>query len=130
MWPNLQFPADLVTFTEEILNGNLIFYAVIFEIITFEFSNVQSLMQKWKYFNLGRKYLDIFELEFQKGIVIFEIFTLDFFQKKTFVQKWNSLNLGPKVLYLGVLAWNFEKLFSYLKPVTSNLSYCKVWGKN
>ena len=25
MWPNRQFPADLVTFTEEILNGKLIF---------------------------------------------------------------------------------------------------------
>ena len=25
MWPNLQFPAGLVTFTEEILNGKLNF---------------------------------------------------------------------------------------------------------
>ena len=25
MWPNPQFPADLVTFTEEILNKNFIF---------------------------------------------------------------------------------------------------------
>ena len=25
MWPNLQFPVDLVTFTEEILNGKLHF---------------------------------------------------------------------------------------------------------
>ena len=28
MWPNPQFPADLVTFTEEILNGKLHFCAV------------------------------------------------------------------------------------------------------
>ena len=28
MWPILQFPADLVTFTEEILNEKLIFCAV------------------------------------------------------------------------------------------------------
>ena len=28
MWLNPQFPADLVTFTGEILNGNLIFCAV------------------------------------------------------------------------------------------------------
>ena len=28
MWPNPQFPADLVTFTEEILNGDFIFCAV------------------------------------------------------------------------------------------------------
>ena len=30
MWPNLQFPTDLVAFTEEILNGNFICYAVRF----------------------------------------------------------------------------------------------------
>ena len=28
MWPNWQKSADLVTFTEEILNGNFIFFAV------------------------------------------------------------------------------------------------------
>ena len=28
MWPNPQFPADLVTFTEEIFNGKLHFCAV------------------------------------------------------------------------------------------------------
>ena len=28
MWPNPQFPVDLVTFTEEILMENFIFYAV------------------------------------------------------------------------------------------------------
>ena len=28
MWPNPQFPVDLVTFTEEILNGKLHFCAV------------------------------------------------------------------------------------------------------
>ena len=28
MWPNPQFPAGLVTFTEEILNGKLHFFAV------------------------------------------------------------------------------------------------------
>ena len=27
MWPNPQFPADLITFTEEILNGKLHFFA-------------------------------------------------------------------------------------------------------
>ena len=29
MWPNLQFPAGLVTSTKEILNGNLIFCAAV-----------------------------------------------------------------------------------------------------
>ena len=28
MWPNSQFPADLVTVTEEILNGFFFFFAV------------------------------------------------------------------------------------------------------
>ena len=29
MWPNLQFPADLVTFTEEIFNEKLHFLSVL-----------------------------------------------------------------------------------------------------
>ena len=29
--------------------------------------------------------------------------------------------------YLSVLGSNFEKPFSYLQSVPSNLSYCKVW---
>ena len=32
MWPNPQFPADLITFTEEILNGKLHFCAVLWVI--------------------------------------------------------------------------------------------------
>ena len=32
MWPNPQFSADLVTFTEEIINGKPHFCAVIFDI--------------------------------------------------------------------------------------------------
>ena len=28
MWPNLQLPADLVTFTEEVLNGKSLLYVV------------------------------------------------------------------------------------------------------
>ena len=33
MWPNLQFPADLVTFTEGILNGKLHFLRSVSQII-------------------------------------------------------------------------------------------------
>ena len=29
MWPNPQIPADLVTFTEEILSGKFIFWAMV-----------------------------------------------------------------------------------------------------
>ena len=35
-----QFPTDLVTFTEEILNGKLIFCAVYRALTVFEFSNI------------------------------------------------------------------------------------------
>ena len=46
MWPNPQFPADLVTFTEEILNGKLHFlWGVIFSflfIIFIDFLSVKS----------------------------------------------------------------------------------------
>ena len=42
-------------------------------------------------------YLDIFRLEFEKGIVIFEVNTLGVFKNKNFMRKWKSLNLGPKI---------------------------------
>ena len=35
IWPNQQFPADLVTFTEEILNGKLHFFCALNEIQQF-----------------------------------------------------------------------------------------------
>ena len=38
MWPNPQFPADLVTFTEEFRNGNFIFCAVYLESTVFSLS--------------------------------------------------------------------------------------------
>ena len=34
MGPNLQFPADFVTFTEEILKGKLLFFCSVCEICT------------------------------------------------------------------------------------------------
>ena len=37
MWPNLQFPADLVSFTEEIINQKLHLFAVISVEIYFYF---------------------------------------------------------------------------------------------
>ena len=44
MWPNLQIPADLVTFTEEILNGKLLFLF-----------SVRKLCKKCKEFNITLK---------------------------------------------------------------------------
>ena len=41
MWPNPQFPADLVTFIEEILNGKLyIFFSVTYASDFYSFGNV------------------------------------------------------------------------------------------
>ena len=50
MWPNPPFSADLVTFTEEVLNGNFIFCAVLkmlFGLIpNFVFSKI---IEDWEY---------------------------------------------------------------------------------
>ena len=39
--------------------------------------------------------------------------------------KKKSLNFGPKVPCLGIFGMEFEKLLSYLKSASSNLSNCK-----
>ena len=46
-----------------------------------------------------------------------------------FRTKNRILNLVLKMPYLGVLGRNFEKPWSYLKSVPSNLPYCKHWCK-
>ena len=47
MWPNLQSPADLVTFTEEVLNGKLHFLCSALDILVsnviFQFSPICSV---------------------------------------------------------------------------------------
>ena len=42
MWPNPQFPADLVTFTEEIFDRKLFFCAVKFKHNSIKSSNIDS----------------------------------------------------------------------------------------
>ena len=42
MWPNVQFPADLVTFTEEILNGELHLLWSACSWITLEFTWIET----------------------------------------------------------------------------------------
>ena len=59
MWPNPQFPADLVTFTGEILNGKLHFCAVRFVLfwtyfniyeVSQTFANIKKVkMNKWSF---------------------------------------------------------------------------------
>ena len=43
MWPNSHFPADFVTFTEEILNGKLDFLGSVREITTLDFINKNEI---------------------------------------------------------------------------------------
>ena len=42
MWPNPQFPADLITFTEEILNEKLHFLCSDFMILWFMISGLEA----------------------------------------------------------------------------------------
>ena len=53
---------------------------VIFESSVLEFALPLSLVQKWKYLNLGPKmsHLGIFGLQFEYNIAIFETSTLEF----------------------------------------------------
>ena len=87
--------------------------------------------------------LGIFPLKFEKTIVILEISsqllkfekktitaieisTLEFFKLKKFVQNKKSQIWSQNVLTGYFMKCNFEKLFSYLKSATWNLSNCKV----
>ena len=46
MWPNLKETAGLVTFTEDILNGKLLVYAVLVD--TDAYSNILILFRVWR----------------------------------------------------------------------------------
>ena len=59
MWPNPQFPADLVTFPEEILNGNLIFCAVSYVAVfstpkSSKIERLENVKPYWKGVENGR----------------------------------------------------------------------------
>ena len=51
MRPNLQETADLVTFTEEILNGKLQFLCSVFQHITWRFEEIGKIFLLWQEFN-------------------------------------------------------------------------------
>ena len=55
MWPNLQFPADLVAFTEEILNGKLHFLCSGDDIVTF------NIGLKYTTLNSTKGWKEVFE---------------------------------------------------------------------
>ena len=62
----------------------------------------------------------------KKTIITIEISTLEFFKLKKFVQNKKSQIWSQNVLTGYFMKCNFEKLFSYLKSATWNLSNCKV----
>ena len=44
MWPDLQFPVNLVTFTEEILNGKLHFWCSVVEAFSAQMSTLLKIL--------------------------------------------------------------------------------------
>ena len=54
MWPNPQFPADLVTFTEEILNGKLRFLWNVALTVGVEILNQANRLTSPEFFSLIR----------------------------------------------------------------------------
>ena len=61
MWPNPQFPADMVTFTEEILNGKLHFLSSIsFEV--WRDCRKKAHQPSWWMNEINEAYLDLFGL--------------------------------------------------------------------
>ena len=60
MWPNPQFPADLVTFTEEILNEKLHFLCsdLSSDLINFKIWRIVEFKQEWTVLN-QRTYQDM-----------------------------------------------------------------------
>ena len=58
--------------------------------------------------------------------MIFGISTLKIAEMQKILQNKKKSNLGPKMHYLGILGCKIEKVLSYLKLASTNLSKCKV----
>ena len=74
--------------------------------------------------------LGIFRQKLGKKQLIFGIRTLEFAAMQKTVQNKNKQtnkksNLGPKIPCLGILKCKFEKVLSYLKSASPNLSKCQ-----
>ena len=74
--------------------------------------------------------MSIFGLQFENTIVMFEICVPEFVLLKSLVQKEKLLNFRAKLLDLDIFGQKLKIISSYLKSVTSNLSNCKILGKN
>ena len=125
------FSNPIVSLKQQLSGLKTANYIVIFETSTFEIIKLKRVKPKTK-ISLGLKYLSFghIKLELEQSITVFEISTLQFFKFQSFLQLKKFLNLGPKIPYLGVLGSTFEKLLSYLKSASSNLSCCKVRCEN
>ena len=73
---------------------------VIFDISTFEFVDMQSLMFQKKKLNFGLKflYLSTFGLEFEKTIVIFEFSNFELVKMQSFMLNKKSLTWDQNCL--------------------------------
>ena len=54
--------------------------------------------------------------------MILAISTLEFAEMQKIIQNKKKSHLGPKMPYLRILRCKFEKVLSYLKSASSNLS--------
>ena len=104
---------------------------IVFEISIFELVNMQSFIEKQKYFKLGPKklYLGTFGLQFKKNY--YQIFnqririceTIKFYPKR-------KKKIWDQKCSIWVFIWNVEKLLSYLKSAPLSFSNCKIlWNK-
>ena len=88
---------------------------VIFEINTLEFVLLQSFMKKWKFLNLGQKYLiSIFLGKNLKNILSYLKSAPSNFSNGKFctnTQKNNNLNVGPN---LGIFGLDFSKNYCHI----------------
>ena len=71
MWPDPQFPADLVTFTEEILNGKLYFFAVFLSLISYLWNiflkkYLQGNYSEWHYLDFRINFF--FSFSYHRGV--------------------------------------------------------------
>ena len=100
MWPNLKETADLVTFTEDILNGKLLVCAVLVDtdayaerILFKHFNPIQGVVEKQK----GQ--LTIFPSNFLINPSNFLTFGFSTFKTVAYFQGYIS-NISPKLLNL------------------------------
>ena len=74
-------------------------------------------------------FLVFLDQKLEKTIVIFGISILEFAEMQKNAQNKKKIKFGTKMSHLVILGFKFEKVLSYLKSASSNLSKCKVSRK-